>query len=82
MSNAPINGTRPRRLSSEHEAKLNEGDKARSDCNIQLEAVTERLREVADELTASEDDGIPIVIDTEDDQSLVTSIDSVRALVR
>lgn len=79
----PIHKPRPR-LPSEHEARLVEGDQARANCYTKLEEVTEQLREVADGLSDSEDadDGIPIVIDTEDDYSLVTSIDGVRALVR
>jgi hypothetical protein len=68
------------KLADEYERALYESDRARAGCYAELEAVTAQLKVVADELASG--DGIPLDIDEEEENSLVTTIESVRSLSR
>lgn len=74
-----VEAPRPR-LSTEHEAKLAETEIERTRSYEAIEIVTEQMKEVADALSGDEE-AVPIVIEPDDEESLVTSIEGVRAAV-
>ncbi len=71
------------RMNEDYEARLYESDRERARAYAAVETMTEKLRELADDLIAEEDElAIPIVVEPWDDTSLVHSIiDMQQALV-
>lgn len=65
------------RMSTEAEHRLYQSDRERAVAYAMVEDVTEQIRAVVDEIEAAAD-GVPVFVDDEEENSLVTTIESLR----
>lgn len=81
IKSAP-NPDRPR-LAEDYERQLYDSDRARASCYAAMETVTQRMKELADELAVEPDDeALPIEAEPWDDDSLVSSVEAFRQSTR